>query len=80
MWLWFAYGFGACWVLLATLALICDEKQWGGLQLFDGWMSNLLVLPLIIVFLGPRLIIFRIIRKRRRAKEHRVPYDPADLE
>ena len=60
----FIVGFIACWILLATLAIISDDND-GGISLFGGWDSILLTLPVYAII----KLIVKILEAKRNSKK-----------
>lgn len=61
--LYYILGFLSAWIILALLANISEEINSGGIHLWDGWASYILLAPIIppIVFIIKP--IYRLIKK-----------------
>lgn len=55
----FFIGFFTAWTLIAVFVLCVDNRN-TGIQLFDGWSTNVLTLPVLIIILPIRFIIIKI--------------------
>lgn len=61
--LYYLLGFLSAWIILALLANISEEINSGGIHLWDGWASYILLAPIIppIVFIIKP--VYRLIKK-----------------
>lgn len=62
----FILGFIAAWFALASIALISEEMRHGGINLWDGWASTILTLPLL-----PFALVWRgVYEIHKKLKKH----------
>lgn len=61
--LYYLLGFLSAWVILALLANISEETNSGGIHLWNGWATYILLTPIIppiVLIIKP---IYRLIKK-----------------
>ena len=65
----FFVGFFIAWFIIAIFILYADMHHGIGIELSNGWGSNLLTLPVLIIILPANFIVTKIL-KRKNKKQH----------
>lgn len=55
----FLIGFFTAWILIAIFVLCVDNRN-TGIQLFNGWGTNVLTLPVLIIILPIHFIVTKV--------------------
>lgn len=68
---WISFGLGAfcCYVVIAWVMVCCDGK--GGVELFDGWLVNVLTAPVLVIapIIRPIYKIYEQAKMRKKKSE-----------